>query len=132
MFVLNSSEKRSVMISRIGQVSLVIGDLDRAVAFYRDTLGITLAFQVPNMAFFVCGGLRIMMTRPEPGQPAGNSVLYFVTDGIESRHGELVAKGVRFESEPHLIAKMPDHDLWMAFFRDSERNLMALMEERRG
>lgn len=131
MFVLSSSEKRTVMISRIGQVSLVIGDLDRAVAFYRDTLGIALAFQVPNMAFFVCGGLRIMMTRPEPGQPAGNSVLYFVTDGIEARHGELVAKGVRFESEPHLLAKMPDHDLWMAFFRDSEDNLMALMEEKR-
>lgn len=120
------------MISRIGQVSLVVTDLDRAVAFYRDTLGITLAFQVPNMAFFACGGMRIMMTRPEPGQPAGNSVLYFVTAGIEARHGELAAKGVRFEGDPHLIAKMPDHDLWMAFFRDSEDNLMALMEEKRG
>lgn len=120
------------MISRIGQVSLVVTDLDRAVAFYRDTLGLTLAFQVPNMAFFACGGLRIMMTRAEPGQPAGNSVLYFVTDGIEARHAELTAKGVRYEGDPHLIAKMPDHDLWMAFFRDPEDNLMALMEEKRG
>jgi methylmalonyl-CoA/ethylmalonyl-CoA epimerase len=120
------------MISRIGQVSLVVSDLDRAVAFYRDTLGITLAFQVPNMAFFICGELRIMMTLPEAGQAAGNSVFYFVTDGIEARHDELVAKGVRFDAEPHLIAKMPDHDLWMAFFRDSEDNLMALMDEKRG
>jgi methylmalonyl-CoA/ethylmalonyl-CoA epimerase len=120
------------MISRIGQVSLVVNDLDRAVAFYRDTLGITLAFQVPNMAFFVCGDLRIMMTRPEEGSPVSNSVLYFVTDAIEAQHAELVAKGVRSEGEPHLIAKMPDHELWMSFFRDSERNLMALMEERRG
>lgn len=120
------------MITRIGQVSLVVSDLDRAVAFYRDTLGITLAFQVPNMAFFVCGDLRIMMTRPEPGQAIGNSVLYFVTDAIERRHAELTANGVHFEGEPHLIAKMPDHDLWMAFFRDSEGNLMALMEEKRG
>lgn len=119
------------MISRIGQVSLVVNDLDRAVVFYRDTLGIQLAFQVPNMAFFVCGDLRIMMTRPEPEQPTGNSVLYFVTDAIETRHADLAARGVRFEGEPHLIAKMPDHDLWMAFFRDSENNLMALMEEKR-
>lgn len=120
------------MISRIGQVSLVVSDLDRAVAFYRDNVGITLAFQVPNMAFFVCGDVRIMMTLPEQGQPVANSVLYFVTDEIEARHAELVAKGVKPEGEPHLIAKMPDHDLWMAFFRDSEGNLMALMEERRG
>jgi methylmalonyl-CoA/ethylmalonyl-CoA epimerase len=120
------------MISRIGQLSLVVNDLDRAVAFYRDTLGIALAFEVPNMAFFVCGGVRIMMTRPEKGSPTGNSVLYFVTDAIETRHAELAAKGVRFEGEPHLIAKMPDHDLWMAFFRDPEENLMALMEEKRG
>jgi len=120
------------MISRIGQVTLVVNDLDRAVAFYRDTLGITLAFQVPNMAFFVCGEVRIMMTRPEEGSPKENSVFYFVTDAIEQRHAELVAKGVKPEGEPHLIAKMPDHDLWMAFFRDSEENLMALMEERRG
>ena len=120
------------MISRVGQISLVVNDLDRAVAFYRDTLGITLAFQVPNMAFFVCGDLRIMMTRPEPGSPSGNSVIYFVTDAIEARAAELAANGVRLEGEPHLIAKMPDHDLWMAFFRDSEGSLMALMEEKRG
>ncbi len=119
------------MISRIGQVSLVVNDLDRAVVFYRDTLGIQLAFQVPNMAFFVCGDLRIMMTLHEPEQPIGNSVLYFETDAIETRHADLAARGVRFEGEPHLIAKMPDHDLWMAFFRDSEDNLMALMEEKR-
>jgi methylmalonyl-CoA/ethylmalonyl-CoA epimerase len=120
------------MITRIGQVSLVVEDLARATAFYRDTLGIPLAFEAPNMAFLVCGGLRIMMTRAEPGSPGGNSVLYFVTDSIERRHAELAAAGVRFDAQPHLIAKMPDHDLWMAFFRDSEGSLMALMEEKRG
>jgi methylmalonyl-CoA/ethylmalonyl-CoA epimerase len=72
-----------------------------------------------------------MMTRPEEGSLRANSVLYFVTDAIESRHAELVAKGAHSEAEPHLIAAMPDHDLWMSFFRDSEDNLMALMEEKR-
>lgn len=118
------------MISRVGQVSLVVNDLAASVAFYRDTLGLTLAFEVPNMAFFVCGGLRIMMTRAEEGSPRENSVFYFVTDGIEAKHGELVANGVVSERDPHLIAKMPGHDLWMSFFRDPEGNLMALMEER--
>jgi methylmalonyl-CoA/ethylmalonyl-CoA epimerase len=120
------------MISGIGQVSLVVRDLGRAVAFYRDTLGIPLVFEVPNMAFFVCGGLRIMMTREEGGSPPANSVLYFSTDSIDELHARLLSQGVRSEREPHLIAKMPDHDLWMSFFRDSEDNLMALMEERRG
>ncbi len=118
-------------ISRIGQISVTVTDLARAVAFYRETLGLELLFKVPGLSFFMCGGVRIMITLPEEGKAPQNSVLYFVVEKIESRSASLRDKGVVLEGEPHMIAKMPDHELWMAFFRDPDGNLMALMEEKR-
>jgi methylmalonyl-CoA/ethylmalonyl-CoA epimerase len=120
----------AIGISRLGQVSVNVHKLDRAVSFYRDTLGLPLLFTTGNLGFFNCGGVRLMLSPPEklefdhPG-----SVLYFVVLEIEAAYRQLVAKGVNFEDKPHLIAKLPDHDLWMAFFRDSEGNLLALMSE---
>jgi methylmalonyl-CoA/ethylmalonyl-CoA epimerase len=118
-------------ISRIGQISLTVTDLARAVAFYRDTLGLTLLFEVPGMAFFACGGVRIMLTLPEQGKSPQNSVLYFVVEEIEAHHALLRDRGVKFLREPHFLAKMPDHELWMAFFEDPDANVMALMCEKR-
>lgn len=118
-------------ISRLGQVSLTVSDLSRAREFYRDKVGLTLLFEVPNMAFFDCGGVRIMMTLPEAGQPVANSVFYLVVDDIEAEHAAMAGRGVDFIKGPHLLATMPDHELWMAFFRDSEQNFMALMCEKR-
>jgi methylmalonyl-CoA/ethylmalonyl-CoA epimerase len=85
---------------------------------------------VPNLAFFDCGGVRLMLgaaERPELDHAA--SILYYKVDDIRHAHEALVARGVRFEHEPRLVAPMPDHDLWMAFFRDSEENVLALMAE---
>jgi len=118
-------------VSRLGQISLTVTSLERAKEFYRDQLGLPLLFEVPNMAFFDCGGVRIMMTLPEDGNPPSNSVLYFLVPDIDAKHGEMRASGVDFVREPHLLAKMPDHELWMAFFRDPDQNLMALMCEKR-
>ncbi len=117
-------------LSQIGQVGVPVQDLDRALEFYRDTLGMQFLFQVPGMAFFACGLVRLMLSRPEgtvPFQPG--SILYFRVDDIQRSFESLSARNVEFLAEPHLVARMADHDLWMAFFKDSEGNTLALMSE---
>lgn len=117
--------------SRIGQISIVCKDVARATEFYRDALGLTFLFAAgPNLAFFDCGGIRLMLSRAE-NEAIGTSVLYYFVTDIEGSTMALASKGVQVIGEPHLIAKMPDHDLWLAEFRDSEGNVCALMEERR-
>ena len=106
-------------------------DLDRAVTFYKETLGMPHLFTVPpKMAFFDCSGVRLMLSLPEtPEYDHAGSILYYRVEDIQAAHRELASRGVRFEGPPTLIAKMPSYDLWMAFFRDSEGNLLALMSE---
>jgi methylmalonyl-CoA/ethylmalonyl-CoA epimerase len=116
-------------LGRIGQIALTITDLDRAVAFYRDKLGVRLLFQVPKLAFFDCGGVRLMLGPAEKSGEQFSSVIYFRVDSIQAAYETMSARGVAFEAAPHLVAKMPDHELWMAFFRDPDRNLLALMCE---
>ena len=116
-------------LARIGQIAVTVGNLERAVTFYRDTLGMALLFQVPNMAFFDCGGIRLMLGLAEKPGEIFSSVIYYRVDQIQQAYEVLSSRGVEFEAKPHLIAKMPDHDLWMAFFRDPDRNLLALMCE---
>lgn len=118
-------------ISQIGQIALTIHDLERAVAFYRDTLGLSLLFQVPpKMAFFDCGGVRLMLSLPEdPELDHPSSILYYKVNDIHAVHAAFRDKGAEFRTEPHLVAKMPDHELWMAFLKDSEGNTLALMSE---
>jgi len=119
-----------IKLSTIGQVSMNAKDIARAIAFYRDTLGIRHLFTFGTLAFFDCGGVRLMLGLPEkPEFDHPGSVLYFKVDDIRAAHATLEGRGVAFEGPPHLIAKMPDHELWMAFFRDSEANLLALMAE---
>jgi methylmalonyl-CoA/ethylmalonyl-CoA epimerase len=109
----------------------VCTDVPRARDFYRDALGLRHLFDAgPALSFFDCGGTRLMLS-PAEGEAAGTSVLYFFVKDIETSKRELAGKGVRFIDEPHMIAKMPDHELWLAEFRDSENNVLALMEERR-
>jgi methylmalonyl-CoA/ethylmalonyl-CoA epimerase len=121
----------NVGISRLGQVQIRAHDVRRATTFYQDVLGLKLLFEAPpGLAFFDCGGVRLMIDRPEkPEFDHPSSILYFAVPDIQAAHAELKQSGVRFEDEPHVIARMPDHDLWMTFFRDSEDNLMALMSE---
>ncbi len=118
-------------LSRIGQIALNVHNLDRAIAFYRDTLGMRLLFQAPpKMAFFDCGGIRLMLSLPEvPEFDHPASILYYKVDDIHAAHAALRERGADIRSEPHLVAKMPDHELWMAFLKDSEGNTLALMSE---
>jgi len=118
-------------VSRIGQIAINAHDVERATAFYQNTLGLNLLFKAgPALAFFDCGGVRLMLTRPDkPKFDHPGSILYFTVPDIQAAHSTMNEKGVHFEDEPHLVARMPDHDLWMVFFRDSEGNLMGLMSE---
>jgi methylmalonyl-CoA/ethylmalonyl-CoA epimerase len=120
-----------VALNRIGQIAITVRDLPRAVAFYRDVLGIRHLFDAgPKLSFFDCGGVRLMLDIPEQAEfQHPPSILYYKVDDILATHRELKDKGVRFEDEPHVIAKLPGHDLWMAFARDSEGNVFALMSE---
>jgi predicted enzyme related to lactoylglutathione lyase len=118
-------------LSQIGQIFVNVKDLDRAIAFYRDMLGMRFLFQAPpGMAFFDCGGIRIMLgrdDRPEIDHPA--SIIYYKVDDIEKVYEVFNARGVEFLIKPHLVAPMPTYDLWLADFRDSEGNILALMSE---
>jgi methylmalonyl-CoA/ethylmalonyl-CoA epimerase len=121
---------KPIAISRLGQIAINVHDLERAAAFYRNILGLPLLFTAGSLAFFDCGGVRLMLTRPEkPEFDHPGSILYFAVPDIVGAHRQMLSSGVRFEDEPHLIAKMPTHDLWMTFFRDPEQNLLALMCE---
>jgi methylmalonyl-CoA/ethylmalonyl-CoA epimerase len=120
-------------LSQIGQIAVTVEDVERAARFYRDALGLRLLFQVPNMAFFDCGGIRLMLGLPEkPDAARHSSIVYFRVEDIQATHQALASREVAFVGPPHLVAKMKDHDLWLAFFRDGEGNVMALMSEVRG
>lgn len=116
-------------LATIGQIAVSVKDVDRAIAFYRDILGMKLLFQFPNMGFFACDSVRLMISHAEKPDEQFSSVIYFKVPDIQQAFQTLSERGVSFEGAPHLVAPMPDHDLWMAFFRDPERNLLALMSE---
>jgi methylmalonyl-CoA/ethylmalonyl-CoA epimerase len=116
-------------ISCIGQIGITVTDVQRAVTFYRDVLGLRFLFQVPNMGFFDCGGIRLMLSGSETSGETHSSILYYKVADIAQAFQSLQERGVTFDREPQVIARMPDHDLWMAFFRDPDRNVLALMSE---
>ena len=121
------------MIDNLGQVALSVRDVERSVAFYRDSLGLRFLFApAPSLAFLMIGDVRLMLSAPE-GQlaPGGSTVLYLRVADIDAEHARLAANGVTFIDAPHLVARMPDHELWMCFFRDPDEHLLALMCERR-
>lgn len=123
----------ATMPSAVGQIAINIKDLGRAVAFYRDVVGLEMLFEVPpTMAFFGCGGVRLMLSAPsEERYDHPSSVIYFRVDDLQGAYDGMVSHGAKFLEPPHLIARMPDHELWMAFFEDTEGNINALMSERR-
>lgn len=117
-------------LSRIGQIALTVNEVDRSINFYRDILGIKMLFRAGNLAFFDCAGIRLMLSPPEGEfEPRASSVIYFRVRDINEAYETLVARRVSFIDKPHLITKMPDHELWMAFFKDPDGNVLALMAE---
>jgi len=120
-------------LSEIRQIAVAVGNVDAALVFYRDILGLTFLFSAgPDLAFLGAGDIRIMLTTPQGhGSVGANSILYFKVSDIGATHSALVARGAANEREPQLTAKMPDHELWIGFLRDPDGNLVGLLEERR-
>ena len=119
-------------LSRIHQISMRAHDIERAVRFYRDALGLPFLFAAPpRLAFFDCEGVRLMLSTPEPGFDHPGSVLYFSVDDIQQTRDALASRGIAFRTEPHMIATLADREVWLADFEDSEGNTLALMSEPR-
>jgi len=115
----------------LAQVAVTFHDVPRAVAWYRDVLGLPLVFETNGMAFFAMGDVRLMMTVPEKAEfdhPA--SVLYFRVTDITAAHAALTARGATIEDDPHLVGRMGSTEIWMFFVRDEERHLIGITEER--
>lgn len=119
-------------LSSIGQIHVPVRDLDRATAFYREELGMEFLFQAPpGMSFFRCGEVTLLLgTAEAPEHDHPSSILYFLVEDIESAHRTLAERGVAFREGPHRVHRAEDHELWLAFFRDSEDNTLALMARR--
>ena len=120
-------------LSAIRQIAVTVSNVDAALGFYRDTLGLTFLFRAgPNLAFLDVGGVRLMLSTPQgAGEIGKNSILYFAVSDILSAHAGLVARGAIEERSPQIAAKMPDHELWTGFLRDPDGNLVGLLEEKR-
>ena len=115
----------------LGQLSIVAHDIDRATAFYRDQLGLPLLFQYPGLAFFKCGEVRLMISKPEqPEYDHPGAVMYFKVADVGAAHATLAARGVAFIDQPHVVHRTPQYELWMTFFKDTEGNPAALMGEK--
>ena len=118
-------------VQGVGQIAVPVQDLERATRFYRDTLGLAFLFDAPGMAFFDVGGVRLMLALPETEElsPPG-SILYYGVHDVEAAHRVLRERGLSFEEEPRAVHRTEEHELWMAFFRDPEGNLAAIMSRR--
>ncbi|MEK5149181.1 VOC family protein [Psychrobacillus sp. FSL K6-4615] len=118
------------LIQKIGQIGVPIKNVENAIAFYKEALGLPLLFSTDRMAFFECNGQRLLLTLPEKDEFANSSsVIYFQVENIKDTYEELNKKGVSFIDQPHVVAKMNQTETWMTFFKDTEGNTHALMSE---
>ncbi|HTG16857.1 MAG TPA: VOC family protein, partial [Blastocatellia bacterium] len=125
-----TDESAPFSLSGIGQIAVNVHNVERAIAFYRDKLGMKFLFEAGHMAFFDCGGVRLMLSLPDkPEFDHPSSIIYYRVSDIQHACDVLESRGVRFEEKAILVARLQDHDLWMASFRDVDDNLLALMSE---
>lgn len=128
---MSKSRSTDTGLTQIGQIAIPVADIERSISFYRDVLGMQFLFKAPpGLGFFDCAGVRLMLDAPARANAGKGSVIYFKVKDLKAMHESLSDKGLAFETEPHLVARMQDHELWMAFFRDPDKNLLALMSER--
>lgn len=120
---------RLVKLFRIGQIAINVRDVQRSIKFYRDTLGMEFLFEVPQMGFFNCDGIRLMLSESDAPDAKSAPVIYYGVDHIHPIYDTLSQAGVVFTSPPRLVATVADRDLWMAFFRDPDDNVLGLMSE---
>lgn len=125
-----SSDKSQ--IGSIGQIHISVTDIERAIAFYRDVLGLKFLFQVAgqSMAFFDCGGVRLYLGVPSDSKYKSNSFLYYRVADIDAAYKRLASKGVKFMGEPRMIHKTEAGELWMAGFQDPDGNYAQIMSDK--
>ena len=120
----------SSIIQKIGQIAVPIKNVESAIEFYKEVLGLPLLFNTENMAFFDCNGQRLLLSLPEKDEFANaSSVIYFQVEDIKKSVEKLIEKGVSFIDQPHVVTKMGNTETWMTFFKDTEGNTHALMCE---
>jgi methylmalonyl-CoA/ethylmalonyl-CoA epimerase len=125
----NDIAQSSVHLDRIGQIATTVRDLSRSKGFYQNTLGMKFLFEAGAMCFFQCGEIRFAIGVSEQTVSLGGTILYFKVEDIHKTHALLMEQGVVFLQTPHLVAKMPDHDLWIAFLKDPDENVIGMMSE---
>lgn len=118
----------TTQLGPIGQISRPVSDIETAVKWYSEVLGLPHLYTFGDLAFFDCDGTRLYLSATdEPGEP---SVLYFRVDDINTAYDELTARGATFEAAPHLIHRHESGmEEWMAFFPDPDGHLLALMAQ---
>ncbi len=128
-----ANDSNATKLSTIGQIAVIVSDVEKALSFYRDALGLEFLFGAgPELAFLNAGGIRLMLSTPQgAGSVGNNSILYFKVTGIEDVYATIVERGAVSERKPQLVTKMPDHELWIGFLRDPDGNLVGVMEEKR-
>jgi len=120
-------------LAEIGQIAITVSDVAVALPFYRDVLGLAFIFSPsPNLAFLGAGSIRIMLSTPQgTGVVGSNSTLYFKVNNLIETYAAIISRGAVIEREPQLAARLPDHELWIGFIRDTDGNLIGIMEEKR-
>ncbi len=121
--------REAVGIEGVGQIAVTVPDVEEATKFYRDVLGLPFLLAAGKMAFLQCGGVRLMLAEPEKEGPVGGTVVYLKVRDLGNAYGTLRERGVVFLAEPNVVARMPDHELWMTFLKDPGGNLLGLMSE---
>lgn len=117
-------------LSHIGQIALPTTDVERSEAFYGGVLGLKKLYRFGDLTFFDCAGVRLLLEKvAKAGDLKPQGCIYFRCADIALSVAELEKRGLTFDGKPHLIARMDDHDLWMAFFKDPDGHTLALMQE---
>jgi methylmalonyl-CoA/ethylmalonyl-CoA epimerase len=117
-------------LNQIGQIALPVIDTDRSEAFYEKVIGLRKLYRFGDLSFFDCAGVRLLLDKVrEPAKFSPQGCIYFRCADISLTVRELEKRGVSFTQTPHLIARMDDHDLWMAFFTDPDGHTLAVMQE---
>lgn len=119
-------------LTGIIQILIGVADVARATAFYRDVLALKVLMQAPNMAFLDCDGVRLYLNGEGAAHKPGGPSIYFRTPDIDRQLAVMKERKAAIHQEPHIIAKLPGHDLWLMWIKDSEGNLLGIMEERKG
>lgn len=125
-----SAHSTDLKLGRIGQVGIMVKDLDAAVAFYRDKLGVKHLFTAPGMAFFDLDGIRLMLGQASKDAPP-STFLYYKVDDIQAAFRELKARGVAAVEDPELAHRAPGMELWLAQMKDMDSNHVVLMCEKK-